>query len=679
MTRITLLNARCFYYNYGDEGSPHHSSLHGLGSFGRAGARKGRWEIMKKKFMIYLFAVIAVCCISISATVGMYARREIEQILEHNKKEYVHLAERHLNFFDKSLESMEHSVAAHRKESILKVTAGLVKDGKVNRNITSAELRALANRCGVSEIYVIDNTGRIFMTTFEPDVYFNLFAIDEKFARMLKSLFGADRVFLQRASISNMTGKVNWYSYYSPPGGDFLIETSIGLKDYIVREYSSEYYDMFFKYFPVNDEHDSFLVSFDLYRRTNFRGWSLLHEGKRFEKEKEFVDRIRREGEVSVRRGDRITVYSRITLKNPAYDYNDSFIAEAVYDFGVVTRFARMTFIFSTSVSILIIVIVFAASSGIFNALFVNRVFGIISGLKSVEQGNYDIAMNAAGNDEFSRIAANITRMSEAIKEREEKLKHSAENLIRANRHLERKIGDLGIAREQLERANMESEFYMDLMSHDLTNFNHAVLGNLALLERVTPPDEKTKKYIDSCKRQIVKSEGLISKVRAFAQIKSIAPEKLRPIDLNQCVADAVHIVENLYGPERARISFTPEGRRTVIGTELLDSAVLNVIENAVKHGAGNGGEVAVTISERNEETLELRVVDSGPGVPDEMKEKIFDRYARIGVEKGMGLGLSLAKAIVEKLGGRIRVEDIIADGETAGSAFIITLHSAEA
>ncbi len=70
----------------------------------------------------------------------------------------------------------------------------------------------------------------------------------------------------------------------------------------------------------------------------------------------------------------------------------------------------------------------------------------------------------------------------------------------------------------------------------------------------------------------------------------------------------------------------------------------------------------------------EIRIADDGPGVPDEMKERIFDRYLKIGVEKGMGLGLSLARAITERLGGSIWVEDRIRDGVPSGSVFKIAI-----
>jgi len=71
-----------------------------------------------------------------------------------------------------------------------------------------------------------------------------------------------------------------------------------------------------------------------------------------------------------------------------------------------------------------------------------------------------------------------------------------------------------------------------------------------------------------------------------------------------------------------------------------------------------------------------ISIADDGPGVPNGMKEKIFDRFVKIGKEKGMGLGLSLARAIVEKFGGRIWVEDRPAG--VPGSIFKVLLQRAK-
>jgi len=104
------------------------------------------------------------------------------------------------------------------------------------------------------------------------------------------------------------------------------------------------------------------------------------------------------------------------------------------------------------------------------------------------------------------------------------------------------------------------------------------------------------------------------------------------------------------------------------------------VIENAVKHVAEDKVQLAITVSGAASDPAgfwEISVADNGPGVPDEMKEKIFDRYSKIGAEKGMGLGLSLARAITEKFGGSIWVENRAPGKPAGGSVFKIAIPKA--
>jgi heavy metal sensor kinase len=102
----------------------------------------------------------------------------------------------------------------------------------------------------------------------------------------------------------------------------------------------------------------------------------------------------------------------------------------------------------------------------------------------------------------------------------------------------------------------------------------------------------------------------------------------------------------------------------------VLRQAVINLVDNAIKFTPA-GGEIRIRLSEAPLETR-VDVVDSGPGVPPEARERIFDRFYRSDGhdEGGSGLGLSLAKGAVEALGGRVTLEHT---GEH-GSTFRITL-----
>jgi signal transduction histidine kinase len=107
-----------------------------------------------------------------------------------------------------------------------------------------------------------------------------------------------------------------------------------------------------------------------------------------------------------------------------------------------------------------------------------------------------------------------------------------------------------------------------------------------------------------------------------------------------------------------------------------------NIVENAIKHSIG-----PVTIDIRPGKMIRdgrnyclINVEDNGPGIPDELKERLFTRFQR-GITRagGKGLGLYLVKSLVESFGGRVWAEDRVTGDSGKGSRFVVMLPSAGA
>ncbi len=148
-------------------------------------------------------------------------------------------------------------------------------------------------------------------------------------------------------------------------------------------------------------------------------------------------------------------------------------------------------------------------------------------------------------------------------------------------------------------------------------------------------------------------------------------------ISFTSCVEDAVLLAETLARKKNIVLSAALNEELTVLGDEgSLTEAALNLIENAVKYNHP-GGFVAVSLTQHGNMAV-FSVSDTGIGISEEERERIFDRFYRAAAARsshdGSGLGLSIVQAVVRTHGGDITVEG----QEGGGSRFTITLPLAD-
>ncbi len=136
-----------------------------------------------------------------------------------------------------------------------------------------------------------------------------------------------------------------------------------------------------------------------------------------------------------------------------------------------------------------------------------------------------------------------------------------------------------------------------------------------------------------------------------------------RPVDLGEVVPGVVRAVAE---PDRVDWELDPQARVVVADPGLLDRVLGNLVENALRHQPPPG-RVRVATSGLGDRT-EVRVVDTGPGVPEAERDRIFLPFQRHGDApdgEGVGLGLAVARGLAEAMGGTVSAEDTPGGGLT--------------
>jgi two-component system sensor histidine kinase QseC len=149
----------------------------------------------------------------------------------------------------------------------------------------------------------------------------------------------------------------------------------------------------------------------------------------------------------------------------------------------------------------------------------------------------------------------------------------------------------------------------------------------------------------------------LVGQLLLLMRSDAAGAEATRPIVLDVLVQDRLAALARLADVRGVELALDAEGGLIVRGQEgALVSLVDNVIDNAIKYSPP-GGTVNVTLT-RAGVMVQLCVGDSGPGVPEALRERVFERFFRAPdqLQQGSGLGLAIARAVVDAHGGDIAI-----------------------
>lgn len=271
-------------------------------------------------------------------------------------------------------------------------------------------------------------------------------------------------------------------------------------------------------------------------------------------------------------------------------------------------------------------------------------------------------------------------RLEEALRlahdQLELRVKQRTLELSSANKALQDEIAERRRVEEQLKESKAQAELYVDLMAHDINNMNQIMMGFLELAVENTDLSEETKMMIEKPIETIKSSTRLIDNVRKLQAIKFDKMAK-SAIDLGLSISEAVNDYRDLPG-NSIHINYQPVSGYRVLANDLLIDVFTNLIGNSIKHSRG-GVTIDIALSRiasgNGKDHYLVAIEDNGPGVPDDMKEKIFKRLHRGDTRvRGSGLGLYIVKALIDDFSGNVWVEDRVSGDQGKGSKFLVML-----
>lgn len=231
-------------------------------------------------------------------------------------------------------------------------------------------------------------------------------------------------------------------------------------------------------------------------------------------------------------------------------------------------------------------------------------------------------------------------------------------------------------ARTEAEAANRLKDEFVSIVSHDLRTPLNAMLGWTALLQKGTLAPSITARALQSIHDNATRQAKLIDDLLDFSRITGGRMALDRDeIDLRDLLRNVIESMVPATAAKRIELQFAAVPDAIVLGDiRRLEQVFFNLIGNAVKF-TDDGGQIEVSIG-CSDGLVEVRVADTGIGIEPEFVPHVFDRFRQADstttrLHGGVGLGLSIARQLVEAHQGTISVES---EGKGRGATFIVRL-----
>jgi signal transduction histidine kinase len=272
------------------------------------------------------------------------------------------------------------------------------------------------------------------------------------------------------------------------------------------------------------------------------------------------------------------------------------------------------------------------------------------------------------GYREPYRVTRQDTRLAVTL------ARHAAVAISNAQLHraVEERSRELEGAYDQLRELTAVKERFFNMVSHELRTPINSVkgYGDLLLRGAAGPLPDRAKLYLERSRAATLTLMELINDLLDFAKLDAGRMEaSLEPCPLRELMDAALAVAEPLAAARGLRLRSEPGEGALVLHTDSkrVKQILTNLLSNAIKFTAD--GEV-VLAARADGEWMELRVSDTGRGIPAEHLDRVFEEFEQLPGSEGTGLGLPISRKLARLLGGDLRVESAVG----AGSTFILRI-----
>jgi len=330
-------------------------------------------------------------------------------------------------------------------------------------------------------------------------------------------------------------------------------------------------------------------------------------------------------------------------------------------------RNASMQFIKSSSLAIAFTL----ATIGVLVWVFVHEPVRVLrEGTVSLGSGDLGVQIPVRSSDEFGALAKSFNEMSRQLRDAREESNALA---LALEDRVQLKTAELRRAHEQMFQAEKLTSLgkLAAVVAHEINNPLSGILTYAKLLRKwiergddLAPHAADMRDSLQLIENESRRCGDIVRNLLTFARVQ---PLNITDFDVNRIVRQTLKLVEHKLelGNIAAHLELAPDLPPFRGDSGQIEQFLLAIIMNAIE-AMPREGNLHIVTRAPNAETLTIAIEDNGVGIPSDILPHLFEPFTTTKEEgKGVGLGLAISKAIVERHGGKIDVQSIVGRGTT--------------
>jgi two-component system sensor histidine kinase BarA len=516
---------------------------------------------------------------------------------------------------------------------------------------------------GTMDLYIINESGVIEYTTYPPDLGLD-FKTNPAFYEAITDIrlgdaFAADRIMTDLAG-----GQLRKYAYLPTPDHRYLLELGFNCTALQESQCNPQYQILGERLMDLNPMVEEIRVYDSFGRDAEGTASASLNEPSAPNPVAVQVFQLKGVMEQANATAGKSIRYIFVDLSDPAYASDVSRVIEITYNTTQLDSQLKNTLASHIILAVVASLLTCCVAPPISRTI-TRPIREIVGDVNRIAGGDLDHRIRVSAGTEFTRLEQSINAMVATMKVNIRRLQQSEKTARQYSENLEELVQS---RTAELQATNQMANLYLDIMIHDINNANMIAIGYTQIL--ADSFDGERQEYARKMLNRLQMSSEIIGHVATIRKLQNEEPIAF-PVDLDRII--------------RAQMANFPTGRiryegtpATVCADKLFSDILVNLLGNAIQFG-GPDVEVTIRVNADEEDEVMVSVEDTGPGIPDAMKEQAFNRLRKgEGATSGTGLGLYICRMLVERYGGRIWADDRVPGRPELGAAIRFTLKRAK-